>query len=381
MSSTFQDYAEGSSGPPRKIRQVLGFLLTFTLAFGGLHYLVYLTAARSLEAHSFGDRFLFWLFTFGLFSLPIGILMTERKAFIWRVLTWFTYTWLGFFNFLFFLSLIEILILAFFFHTYSYWIFYAAILITFWSLYRGLSFPQTITHRIKNEKLRGFSMVQISDLHIGMLHLRKKWVQRVVQTVLELKPNAIAVTGDLIESRYRFVMEEISELGRLNSISEKFYITGNHEYMHGGPFWEAKLQQLGFTILHNTHKIIDHGSAKIMVAGVPDRMIKRFTRKTEKSNPDKALKSDQVVDYKILLAHQPASVKDLKEETCDLILSGHTHGGQIFPFHFLVRLAQPVVSGFKTIKNILVFAHQGTGLWGPPMRWFSRSEIVVFIWE
>ncbi|MBY0453033.1 MAG: hypothetical protein K2P92_08360, partial [Bdellovibrionaceae bacterium] len=86
-------------------------------------------------------------------------------------------------------------------------------------------------------------------------------------------------------------------------------------------------------------------------------------------------------DYRILLAHQPASVHEMNGATCDLLLSGHTHGGQIYPFHYFVRLAQPVVAGFKNIKGTLVFAHQGTGLWGPPMRFFSRNEIVVFKWE
>ena len=112
------------------------------------------------------------------------------------------------------------------------------------------------------------------------------------------------------------------------------------------------------------------------MAGVPDRMVKRFDTRLI-SDPDLALRSNEKVDYKILLAHEPASRWDLKNESCDLILSGHTHGGQIFPFGLLVRLAQPVVSGFKKMGDTLVFAHQGTGFWGPPMRWFSRSEIVV----
>jgi uncharacterized protein len=96
------------------------------------------------------------------------------------------------------------------------------------------------------------------------------------------------------------------------------------------------------------------------------------------TNPDLSLQTSTSVDYKILLAHEPGSVFDLRSEKCDLILSGHTHGGQIFPFGFFARLVNPVVSGFKTINSIRVFAHQGTGYWGPPMRWFTRCEIVIF---
>ncbi|MGZ3692326.1 MAG: metallophosphoesterase, partial [Pseudobdellovibrio sp.] len=164
------------------------------------------------------------------------------------------------------------------------------------------------------------------------------------------------------------------------SIPYKYYITGNHEYIHGGSIWETKLKNVGFEVLHNTHDLISYKNARLMVAGVPDKMLRRFGIEGV-SLPDVALKTNEHTDYKILLAHQPSSVNDIKTETCDLILSGHTHGGQIFPFHLFVRMVQPVVAGFKTIKNINVFAHQGTGLWGPPMRWFSRSEIVVFKWK
>jgi predicted MPP superfamily phosphohydrolase len=93
------------------------------------------------------------------------------------------------------------------------------------------------------------------------------------------------------------------------------------------------------------------------------------------------LASKEAVEYRILLAHEPKSVFDLGGEKCDLLLAGHTHGGQIFPFALLVRLVQPVVRGFKRINGVLVFAHMGTGYWGPPMRWFTSSEIVRFRWK
>ena len=102
--------------------------------------------------------------------------------------------------------------------------------------------------------------------------------------------------------------------------------------------------------LHNENKTIAYKSAKILFAGVPDRMVKRFNPHLQ-SLPDVALKTNEQVDYKILLAHEPASRWDMKTESCDLILSGHTHGGQIFPFGLLVRLAQPVVTGFKQMGD------------------------------
>ena len=228
--------------------------------------------------------------------------------------------------------------------------------------------------------MKGLSLVQISDLHIGLLHFNSNWFRRVLRTVTDLNPDIFVITGDLVEGDYNQIHQDLDFLKELQTIPYKFYITGNHEYIHGGSIWETKLNELGFQVLHNSHQIIEFNSAKLLMAGVPDRMIGRF-QQGKISQPDLALHSPVHVDYKILLAHQPASVFELTRESCDLILTGHTHGGQIFPFHLLVRLAQPVVTGFKKVKGTLVFAHQGTGLWGPPMRWFSRSEIVLFKWK
>ncbi len=379
--ATLQTYAEGTSGPPRKLRQIVPFVITLFFTFGSLHYLVYLTLTRSINSNLELNKYILFTFLFGLISMPIGFLSSQSRSKILGFIAWCGYIWMGFFSFLFMLSLIEVLIICFYYHDYSYWFLPVAGLLSLWSLYKGLSFPKTVTHVIKNEKLTGLTLVQISDLHVGLLHLNGKWLKKVVNAVVELKPDILAITGDLIESRLKHISEDLKALQNLSSIEHKFYITGNHEYIHGGALWETKLSQLGFHVLHNTHQMIEHKKSQIMIAGVPDRMIKRFTRKKDYSRPDLALTTNEPVDYKILLAHQPASVFDLNGATCDLILSGHTHGGQIFPFHYIVRLVQPVVAGFKVVKDTLVFAHQGTGLWGPPMRWFSQNEIVVFRWE
>lgn len=316
----------------------------------------------------------------GVVSIPLGFLCSRIKYKPLALFTWAGYIWMGFFNFLLFFSIIEILLSIFINHQFSMWVVVLSFIISIWSLYKGLKKPSVAQHELKNSKLNGFSLVQISDLHIGMLHLRKKWLKDVVQKINSLQPDVIAITGDLVEGHYHEVSEDLEVLSELNSQTPKFYITGNHEYIHGGGIWEKRLHELGFTILHNTHKIISYKEGTVMIAGVPDKMAKRFNR-TLSSQPDLALKTNQRVDYKILLAHQPSSVFDLTNEKCDLILSGHTHGGQVFPFHILVRLVQPVVAGFKKINGTLVFAHQGTGFWGPPMRWFSQSEIVKINWK
>ena len=380
-TTNLQTYAEGTSGTPRRLRQIIPFVLTLLLVFGCLHYFVFFTLTRSFWGQPEIYNPIRYGFMVGLAILPIGFFSTQTNSQVIKFFSWVGYIWMGFFSFMFFLSLVELVVLALFYHDYSYWYFPVALVLSIWGLYRGLAFPKTVVHTLKNEKLRGFSMVQLSDLHVGMLHMNGVWLNRVVDMVVALKPNAVAITGDLIEARFKLVSHELESLKKFSEIPFRFYITGNHEYIHGGAIWENKLKQLGFDVLHNTNQIIEFEKSKILIAGVPDRMIKRFTRKAGKSRPDIALGSDVQVDYRILLAHQPASVNEMYGATCDLILSGHTHGGQIFPFHFFVHLVQPVVAGFKTVNGILVFAHQGTGLWGPPMRWFSQNEIVIFKWE
>ena len=359
--------------------RIISFIFLILFAFAEMHFFVFLTITRSINS-DFWINIIHVLFLIFLVSIPAGFVSTRFKRKNLKFLTWLGYTWMGVFTILFFLSLIEIVLLMFINHNQSYWIMTAGFIISRWSLFKGYSFPQVITHELNHEKLKDFSVVQISDLHVGMLHLNENWLQKVVDQVCLLKPQVLVITGDLVEGNFKEVEIKLKSLGEIKNIPYKFFITGNHEYIHGGSVWEEKLKKMNFEVLHNTNQIIHHNDSKILIAGVPDKMIKRFT-KENLSQPDLALKTHETVDYKILLAHQPSSVFDLKSETCDLILSGHTHGGQIFPFHLLVRSVQPVVAGFRKVKNINVFAHQGTGLWGPPMRWFSRNEIVIFKWN
>lgn len=358
------------------------------------------------------------LLFFGWLSLPAGFLvsLTSWKQRL-KLVSWVGYIWMGFFHLLFFSSLFEFILSLLFEHAFSYWNLFFSLVIGIYALFKGLSLPRVITHQLKGPAaMRGFSVVQISDLHIGLLHLNAAWLAKVVQRVNTQNADVFVITGDLVEGPFAEVSPQLEVLKNVKPRLEKFYVTGNHEYIHGASSqpgdthsWETRLRALGFTTLHNENKVVRYlardasakirddvrvngdghegftaatstaAEARVLFAGVPDRMVPRFNPSLS-SKPDEALQTIEKVDYKILLAHEPASRWDLKNETCDLILSGHTHGGQIFPFGLLVRIVQPVVKGFKQMGSVLVFAHQGTGLWGPPMRWFSRGEIVVFKW-
>lgn len=362
-----------------KISRVLPFitLIMFTVAL--VHLFIFRVTAYSITADSYRTALMLVLIL-GWLTLPLGLIATHIRHPLLRFSAWGSYIWMGLFNFLFLFSLIEFIIQFIYPHAYSYWVLGICSLIGLWSLHKGLSFPKVIFHSLHRSEIKGLRLVQISDLHVGMLHLNEKWLNRIVTTINELKPDIVAITGDLVEGDFLEISPQLAPLSQISATLDKFYITGNHEYIHHSGSWEERLQQLGFSVLHNQNKIISYKESRVLIAGVPDRMIGRFISGSL-SLPDKALSTEESVQYKILLAHEPASVQDIKRESCDLILTGHTHGGQIFPFHFLVRLVQPVLKGFKRINGILVFAHQGTGFWGPPMRWFSRSEIVIFDWK
>lgn len=357
------------------MRRIALPLLIVTIILVLLNWFIYSMATLSFIV---APIWLAVLIIFGVILMPVSMLLTmtplrEKLRFV----TLAGYIWMGVFTIAFFFACVQLVFSIFSAPLDSVWMLYATLIISLWSLRITFTGPQVVTHKLRGpEFLRGLRLLQISDLHVGMPLLRKKWLQQVVDRLQGVKPDLVVITGDLTDAPF----EETSPL--LDPLSQikvpKFYVTGNHEYIRGGE-WESRLQQLGFNSLHNTHAIISRHQGQLMIAGVPDRHVNRFHRKLE-SNPDQALQTAKPVDYKILLAHEPGSVFDIKKEKCDLLLSGHTHGGQIFPFGIFARLANPVVSGFKTINNIRVFAHQGTGYWGPPMRWFTRCEIVVFEW-
>ena len=357
-----------------RLLQILPALAIILTVFGFAHWFCYLTVVRSVS----GFDNLWYLYLAGIILMLAGFISSRARNNKLILLTWCGYVWMGFFTIHLFLSLVETVILQFVQHSYSYWIFIASIIISVWALYKGLKFPATVTHFVSGpETIKNFKIAQISDLHVGLLHLNQKWLEKIVCEINFQKPDIVVITGDLAEGDFERVSKMLVPLKNLKSNSGIFYITGNHEYIHPGD-WEGYLQSLGITSLHNQNKVIEFNQQKILVAGIPDKMAPRFNSDI-KSLPDVALKSDVQTIYKILLAHEPSSISDLKTESCDLMLTGHTHGGQIFPFHFFVRLVQPMIKGFKKYDRALIFNHQGTGLWGPPMRWFSQSEIVILL--
>jgi len=229
------------------------------------------------------------------------------------------------------------------------------------------------------EIFNGFKIVQISDLHIGQL-MTKSTLEKIVNQVNDLKPDIVAITGDLVDGSIKILANEISPLKNLKAKNGVYFVTGNHEYYSGVENWIYEIEKLGINVLSNENFEITKGKAedKFYIIGVNDHEAKRFG---DKYAPDfnKAFSGIEKDKIKILLAHQPVVMKEAAEYNTDLVLAGHTHGGQIWPFNYLVYLQQPYLKGLYKLADTKLYVNQGTGCWGPPMRLGSKNEITEIL--
>jgi predicted MPP superfamily phosphohydrolase len=224
------------------------------------------------------------------------------------------------------------------------------------------------------EALHGFSIVQISDIHVGPT-IKKGYISAIVEAVNKLKPDAIAVTGDIVDGSVARLRKHVAPLGKLSARHGVYAVTGNHEYYSGAEAWVAELRRLGLNVLMNESTVLDHGGAGVLIGGVTDYTAHKFDP-TQKSDPEAALAgSPKDVAIKVLLAHQPRTAAEAEAAGFDLQLSGHTHGGQFLPWKWFVPLQQPFTAGLHRLHKLWVYTSRGTGYWGPPIRFGAPSEI------
>jgi hypothetical protein len=225
-------------------------------------------------------------------------------------------------------------------------------------------------------ELDGFRIVQISDVHVGPT-IEGSYLEAVVDRVNELGADMVAITGDLIDGYVEDMAHEIASLERLRSRHGVWFVTGNHEYYWDAPAWSRAIEELGVRVLHNAHDVIEHEGAKLVVAGATDYSAERHMPE-HASNPVEAMRgAPSDAGARVLLAHQPKSVWEAARAGADLQLSGHTHGGQFWPWNMFVGLAHPFVAGLHAFEDMQVYVSRGTGYWGPPMRIGAPSEITV----
>lgn len=224
------------------------------------------------------------------------------------------------------------------------------------------------------EGLDGFRIVQISDLHLGPL-VGRSFAEHVLRRVEELTPDLIAVTGDLVDGSVRQLARAASPLARLRAPHGVFFVTGNHEYYSDAESWCAHLARWGWRVLRNESTRIQSGSESFDLAGVDDPS-GRFFGGGENLGLALAEHREGPV---ILLAHNPDTFRRASAIPIDLQLSGHFHGGQIWPFGWLLLGMGGIVSGVHARNGARLYVSQGTGYWGPPMRLGTQSELTELV--
>ncbi len=222
-------------------------------------------------------------------------------------------------------------------------------------------------------ELAGFRIVQLTDVHVGPT-IGRDFVEAMVAKTNALEPDVIAITGDLVDGSVEELRSHVAPLADLRAKHGVYFVTGNHEYYSGVDEWLAELSRLGIRVLDNARVSIGSGEASFDLAGVSD-----YSSRRDGASPDlpRALEGCPEAREVVLLAHQPRAVREASELDVGLVLSGHTHGGQYWPFNWFVYLAQPVVKGLARFGRTQIYVSTGTGYWGPPMRLGTESEITL----
>jgi predicted MPP superfamily phosphohydrolase len=223
--------------------------------------------------------------------------------------------------------------------------------------------------------LHNFKIAQLSDLHIGPT-IRRKYIEKIVRRTNTLKPNIVVLTGDIADAKAADIALDLQPLQELSNTNGKYYVTGNHEY-----YWDPvglmdAIKKLGFEVLVNSHCVINIDAAKILVAGIPDTIGGKFLP-GHAPDVNQAVQSDEKTDFKILLAHRPEYCVEAEKVGFNLQLSGHTHGGQFFPFNFLVSMAHQYYRKLNKHGRLWLYVNPGTGYWGPANRFGIPAEITL----
>lgn len=225
--------------------------------------------------------------------------------------------------------------------------------------------------------LDGLRLVLLTDTHYGPIN-RAKWSRGVTEVVNTLDADVVAHTGDIADGEVAQRREQAAPLGDVRAGLARVYVTGNHEYFSGAQRWVEHMASLGWEALHNRHVVVTRGGDSLVIAGVDDRTAAGSGVPGHHTDHEAALAGTDPALPILLLAHQPAQIDGAVAHGVDLQISGHTHGGQMWPFHYLVRLDQPVLQGLSRHgERTQLYTSRGTGFWGPPFRVFAPSEITL----
>jgi predicted MPP superfamily phosphohydrolase len=224
--------------------------------------------------------------------------------------------------------------------------------------------------------LAGLRIVTFSDGHLSATYGGRRF-ERVVETVNAQRPDVVAIVGDLVDDSVEELREDVAPLMDLVSEQGVFFVTGNHEYFVDTGAWLRHLPTLGVQVLRNERVPITRGAASFDLAGIDDRTAAASGLPGHGADLDAALDGRDDAVPVVLMAHQPVQVEQARLAGVDLQLSGHTHGGQLWPFDYAVRLDQPATEGWSQQGPTQLYVTTGAGYWGPPMRVGARPEVTV----
>ncbi len=244
-------------------------------------------------------------------------------------------------------------------------------------LSQGLRDPDlnTIRVKIKDFPFERFTIMQLTDIHVGRT-IKRDFIQRLVDRTNAVSPDMVVITGDLVDLPIEKIKLDLLPLRELKA--KTYFILGNHEYFHGAEAALAYIRELGIQPLLNESVVIEHEGRRFNLIGINDLIGTRMG--ILPPDIDRAFSQVDEQHACIVLAHQPKTIRMVDTKRCDLMLSGHTHGGQIFPFGYLVMMDQPYLAGlFEHAPNRHIFVSRGTGYWGPPLRVLAPSEITQIV--
>ncbi|MBI4666738.1 MAG: metallophosphoesterase [Nitrospinae bacterium] len=234
-----------------------------------------------------------------------------------------------------------------------------------------------VTIPIKNlpSAFDGYKLAHITDVHLCPT-LRGGYLKRIVERINPLHADMVMVTGDMVDGYVRELREDMSWLGRLNAPDGVYFVTGNHEYYWGALDWLGEINRMGVTTLVNEHRVISRGSSKMLLAGIPDHSAGKDIP-GHLPDTDRAQHGAPPCDFKLMMAHQPRSASYVSAAGFQLMVCGHTHGGQFFPWNLVIPLFHPVPPGLSEYNGMPVYTSRGAAYWGPPLRLGAPSEITL----
>ncbi|HSC88791.1 MAG TPA: metallophosphoesterase, partial [Polyangiaceae bacterium] len=200
------------------------------------------------------------------------------------------------------------------------------------------------------------------------------FIARMVETANRLRPDLIAITGDLVDGSVEHLGRHAAPLAELSAPHGTWFVTGNHEYYSGADEWIDELARLGIPTLRNRRVELTREGAVVDLVGVTDHRAGQYD---DAPDLEGALRGRDPSRESILLAHQPVTVKEASQHDIGLQLSGHTHGGQFWPWSWVVNWVQPVARGWARFGETQIWVNTGTGYWGPPLRTGSEPEITL----